>query len=249
MNSGFNFFRKIWHVLGLFIPVTLYLDPFKDAFGLVYATRAILVTCLGFFLLGLFLLEIVRLSHSGFEAFFYRYFGFLMKESERKRFNGTVPYFLANLIVVCFFPAEVAILAILFLVIGDPFAAYVGSRFGKYRFYNGKSIEGVFGFLIPAFLFSMIVLFLITKSNPESFLSLYDRNGNFYLTPIIIVFVSVFVSCVTEFFSNTTAKGLIDDNLLIPVFGAISLSVLSLLYLDYTPMDFFFDPMALYIQK
>lgn len=248
MSSGFNFFRKIWHVLGLIIPVTLYLDPFQDAFGLVYATRAILVSSLGIFLLALFLLEIFRLSHSGFEAFFYQYFGFLMKESERKRFNGTVPYFLANLIVVCFFPAEVAILAILFLVIGDPFAAYVGSKYGKHRFYNGKSIEGVFGFLIPAFLFSVFVLYLITKSHPESFLSLYDHHG-FTWTPIVIVFVSVLLSCVTEFFSNTTAKGLVDDNLLIPVVGAISLSVLSLLYLDYTPMDFFFDPNALYIQK
>lgn len=248
MSSGFNFFRKIWHVLGLVIPVTLYLDPFRDAFGLVYATRAILVTSLGIFLVSLILLEIVRLTNAGFEAFFYRYFGFLMKESERKRFNGTVPYFLANLIVVCFFPAEVAILAILFLVIGDPFAAYVGSRYGKHRFYNGKSIEGVFGFLIPAFLFSVLVLFLITKSYPESFLSLVDHQG-FTWTPIVIVFVSVLVSCATEFFSDTTAKGLIDDNLLIPVLGAISLSVLSLLYLDYTPMDFFFDPNALYIQK
>ncbi|XDD44248.1 diacylglycerol/polyprenol kinase family protein [Leptospira sp. WS60.C2] len=248
MSSGFNFFRKIWHVLGLVIPVTLYLDPFRDAFGLVYATRAILVTSLGIFLVSLILLEIVRLTNAGFEAFFYRYFGFLMKESERKRFNGTVPYFLANLIVVCFFPAEVAILAILFLVIGDPFAAYVGSRYGKHRFYNGKSIEGVFGFLIPAFLFSVLVLFLITKSHPESFLSLVDHQG-FTWTPIVIVLVSVLVSCATEFFSDTTAKGLIDDNLLIPVLGAISLSVLSLLYLDYTPMDFFFDPNALYIQK
>lgn len=249
MNSGFNFFRKIWHVLGLIIPVTLFFDPFRDAFGLVYATRAILVTLLAVILLALFVLELIRLNHSGFENFFYKYFGFLMKESERQRFNGTVPYFFANFLVVLFFPAEIAILAILFLVIGDPFAAYVGSRYGKHRFYNGKSLEGIVGFLIPAFLFSVLALFLITKSQPGSFLAIFDPQTELLWTPIYLVFFSVVAACVTEFFASTTAKGLIDDNLLIPVVGAIVLSVLSLLYLDYTPMDFFFDPQALYIQK
>ncbi|PJZ45217.1 diacylglycerol/polyprenol kinase family protein [Leptospira brenneri] len=249
MSSGFNFFRKIWHVLGFIIPVTLFFDPFREAFGLVYATRAILVSLLAGLLVALFVLELVRLSHSGFENFFYKYFGFLMKESERKRFNGTVPYFFANFLVVLFFPAEVAILAILFLVIGDPFAAYVGSQYGKHRFYNGKSLEGIIGFLVPAFLFSIFALYLITKSQPGSFLAIFDPQGALLWTPIYIVFFSVISACVTEFFANTTAKGLIDDNLLIPVVGAIVLSVLSLLYLDYTPMDFFFDPQALYIQK
>ncbi|MCW7471075.1 diacylglycerol/polyprenol kinase family protein [Leptospira kanakyensis] len=249
MNSGFNFFRKIWHVLGLIIPVTLFFDPFKDAFSLVFATRAILVSLLGILLVSLLILEFVRLNHSGFENFFYKYFGFLMKESERKRFNGTVPYFFANFLVVLFFPAEVAILAILFLVIGDPFAAFVGSKYGKHRFYNGKSLEGIIGFLFPAFIFSILALFLITKSEPGSFLAILDGQGNLLWTPIYLVFFSVVSACVTEFFANTTAKGLVDDNLLIPIVGAVVLSVLSLLYLDYTPMDFFFDPKALYIQK
>ncbi|TGL10466.1 diacylglycerol/polyprenol kinase family protein [Leptospira meyeri] len=249
MNSGFNFFRKIWHVLGLVIPVTLFFDPFQNALGLVFATRAILVSLLGILLVSLLILEFVRLNHSGFENFFYKYFGFLMKESERKRFNGTVPYFFANFLVVLFFPAEVAILAILFLVIGDPFAAYVGSKYGKHRFYNGKSLEGIIGFLVPAFLFSVLALFLITKSHPGSFLAILDNQGELLRTPIYLVFFSVVSACVTEFFANTTAKGLVDDNLLIPIVGAVVLSILSMLYLDYTPMDFFFDPKALYIQK
>lgn len=156
---------------------------------------------------------------------------------------------MSNFLVVLFFPAEIAILAILFLVIGDPFAAYVGSRYGKHRFYNGKSLEGIVGFLIPAFLFSVLALFLITKSQPGSFLAIFDPQTELLWTPIYLVFFSVVAACVTEFFASTTAKGLIDDNLLIPVVGAIVLSVLSLLYLDYTPMDFFFDPQALYIQK
>ncbi|MDF3820123.1 dolichol kinase [Leptospira sp. 96542] len=244
-NSGFNFFRKIWHILGLIIPITLYLDPFSQSFGLLFATRAILVTSLGVFLILLFLLELVRLKHPGFESFFYTYFGFLMKESERKRFNGTVPYFFANFLVVLFFPPAVAILSILFLVIGDPSAAYIGSKYGKHRFYNGKSREGILGFFIPAFLFSVITLYLISSEDPHHFLSVMGADGVEW-KPIIIAFFGVFAACTTEFFANTTAKGLIDDNLLIPLVGAVTISVGSVFFLAGTPEPFLFSPMDLY---
>lgn len=235
-------------MLGLFIPLTLFFDPFHEMFNLVHATRAILVTALGGFLMGLLFLEAVRLTNPNFEAFFFRYFGFLMKESERKRFNGTVPYFFANFLVVLFFPPEIAILAILFLVVGDPVAAYVGSKYGSHRFYNGKSREGVIGFLVPTYLISILMTILITNSSPGSFFALYHEGGMVYEILLILLF-GVVVSCLTEFFSNTTAKGLIDDNLLIPLAGAVTLSIFSLVLLPHTPMEFFFSPQDLYLEK
>ncbi|EMO76270.1 phosphatidate cytidylyltransferase-like protein [Leptospira kirschneri str. 200801925] len=36
----------------------------------------------------------------------------------------------------------------LFLVIGDPTAAWVGTFYGKRRFSNGKSIEGIIAFIV-----------------------------------------------------------------------------------------------------
>ncbi|WP_246052167.1 diacylglycerol/polyprenol kinase family protein [Leptospira idonii] len=247
-KNGFNFFRKIWHILGLIIPISLYLDPFQDHYNLVYASRAVIVTGLGIFLFLLLLVEIVRLNSVSFEAFFFRYFGFLMKESERSRFNGTVPYFLANFIVVLLFPPEIAVLSILFLVIGDPTAAYIGSRYGKHRFYNGKSKEGVIGFSSAAFLVGVLVLGILSFTNPDSFLSLFHRD-RFQWEPLLVLFLGVVSSCLTEFYSSTTAKGLIDDNLLIPIVGAVVLSVSSLLFLYDVPRELIFNPVHLYLQK
>lgn len=221
---GFNFLRKVWHILGLIIPISLYFDLFSGYLGLVHATRAIIVSYLGFFLFLLLVVEAFRLNVISFENFFFRYFGFLMKESERKRFNGTVPYFLANFLVVLFFSPEIAVLSILFLVVGDPTAAFVGSKYGRNRFYNGKSREGIIGFSLAAFLVGIVVLYLITVSHPDSLFS-FMRNNTFHFYPIIIVAFGVVSSCLTEFFSGTTAKGLIDDNLLIPIVGALTLSV------------------------
>ncbi len=207
-----------------------------------------IVTYLGIFLVLLLVLEMFRLKVTAFENFFFKYFGFLMKESERTRFNGTVPYFLANFIVVLFFSPEIAVLSILFLVVGDPTAAYIGSRFGKNRFYNGKSREGIIGFSLAAFLVGVIVLYLITISHPNSAFSLKD-GSNFRLYPILLVAFGVTASCLTEFFSTTSTNGLIDDNLLIPIAGALTLAV-SLFLISGIPMDqILFNPTNLYLTK
>lgn len=245
---GFNFLRKVWHILGLIIPISLYFDVFSDLSNYQYATRAIIVSYLGFFLLVLLVVEAFRLNVSSFENFFFKYFGFLMKESERKRFNGTVPYFLANFIVVLFFSPEIAVLSILFLVIGDPTAAYVGSMYGKNRYYNGKSREGIIGFFSAAFLVGIVVLYLITLSHPESIFSLKGEDS-FRLYPILIVAIGVTAACLTEFFSGTTARGLIDDNLLIPIVAAITLSFTLALVTGVSPNQIFFHPQDLFLTK
>jgi dolichol kinase len=247
-KHGFNFLRKVWHILGLIIPISLYFDVFGGFEGFVYATRALIVSYLGFFLIVLLVVEGFRLNSVPFESFFYKYFGFLMKESERKRFNGTVPYFLANFLVVLFFSPEIAVLSILFLVIGDPSAAYIGSRFGKNRFYNGKSKEGIIGFALSAFIVGIIVLYLITLSHPTSSFSLY-AGETFRIYPILIVALGVIASCLTEFFSSTTASGLVDDNLLIPIIGAITLAVTLSLFAGVALDQIVFNPANLYLKN
>ena len=50
-------------------------------------------------------------------------------------------------VTVAAFPKDVAVLAILYLALGDPFASTIGIRFGKLgpRFSNGKSLIGSLG--------------------------------------------------------------------------------------------------------
>lgn len=246
-NHQFNFFRKIWHILGLVVPACLYGDWFAGSFGLAYASRAILVSVLGGSLFLLLVFETIRLNNPKVESFFYQYFGFLMKESERARYNGTVPYFLANLIVVLFFPAELSILSILFLIVGDPAAAYFGAKYGKRRFYNGKSLEGVFGFLVGAFIAGISSILVFTIADQHSFLSVW-KNGEFQYLPILLILVGETIACLTEFFCPTTFMGLVDDNLLIPVVSGISI-LLFCIYLFPAPYSgWIFPPMDLYLR-
>lgn len=243
----FNFLRKIWHILGLIVPACLYADWFSGAYGFAFASRTILVSVLGSSLLLLLIFESIRLNQPKVEEFFYKYFGFLMKESERSRYNGTVPYFFANFLVVLFLPAELAILCILFLIVGDPSAAYFGAKYGKRRFYNGKSFEGVLGFLVGALIAGLGSLVVFTIADPNSFLSLWNQDGFHYL-PILLVLFGETVACITEFFCPTTFYGLIDDNLLIPVVSGLSILLFAIYFFPAPYSGWIFDPMDLYLR-
>lgn len=221
----FNFLRKTWHILGLGFPFVYYfrlLDSFGD-------TKVLLLLFLISFFVLLLFTEILRLYFSGFETFYYKWLGFLMKEKERKQLNGTVPYFFANILVVAFLPAELAILSILFLVVGDPLAAYFGVNYGKNRFYNGKSMAGIIGFLLGSGIVGSLAIWFFSSQDPYSFLSLW-RDG-LRLEPLLVLWISVAAACASEFFCPTAWYGFLDDNLVIPVASGVSLGYLSHLLL------------------
>ena len=144
--GNFNYKRKLFHLLGFILPYLYYIDIFNGAFGLTNASRAIIFSLL--MLQGVILVttEILRLKNPSFKKWFSANFGALMKKEEETRMNATIPYMLSNALVVLFFPPEFYFFAIGFLLIGDPVAAFFGANYGKYRFYNGKSLVGVVSF-------------------------------------------------------------------------------------------------------
>ena len=76
----------------------------------------------------------------------------LAREEEKKRIAAHIYFTAAALIVLYFFPAEIAIGAITVATLGDAMAAIIGKPFGKHRFKNGKSLEGSLAFFITALL-------------------------------------------------------------------------------------------------
>jgi len=71
----------------------------------------------------------------------------------RWQLSGMVYYMAGITISVAAFPKRVAVLSILYLALGDPFASTLGIKYGKLgpRFSNGKSLIGsVGGFAICA---------------------------------------------------------------------------------------------------
>ena len=247
-NGDFNYFRKIWHLLGLILPVFVYADPLRNQGGLADLTRLFATVFLIISLLLIVLVDYFRLKSEKFQGFFYKYFGFLMKEEEKLRMNATIPYFFANLVLFLFFSREVAVISCIFLMFGDPFAAFVGLKYGKIRIKNGKSLEGLIAFFIFALLFSIMFILIhsIHSSAYDSF-SLFRETLINYDVLIILTFGSI-IAAFTEFYSKNMLYGLVDDNLLIPLTSAVSISLIAYTIFDFPVYTLFYNPFDLFIR-
>lgn len=62
----------------------------------------------------------------------------------------------------------------LFLVIGDPTAAWVGTFYGKHRFSNGKSVEGIVAFIVVCSVVGFVFMYLSETSDKRNFLKKED---------------------------------------------------------------------------
>jgi len=221
--DGFNFNRKLFHLIGFFVPGILYFDLFRDTFSLKYSSRFFVLSLVFVVLLVMSLLEYIRLNHPNFNEFYLKNFGKIMKEAEKTRMNGVIPYMLSNAFIVSFFPSQVIFLSMAYLLIGDPVAAYYGSKYGKYRFSNGKSLVGVIAFIIASTFSGLLLMYLFQSTYNDSLLSLYNQN-NLNYSGIGIVFIGAVVAGIAEFLSGHAWKGFLEDNLLIPVVSSLTLS-------------------------
>lgn len=147
-KKPFMGFRKLYHVLGSsFFPLAYLYLPFEInnmncRLLLLFATGACFLTSC--------LLDILRLSNREFNSKFMKIFSLLIRDSEAKRLNGSTFLCLAFFLVIFFFPARIAITAMLFLSLGDPAAELWGKNFGKAKIFS-KSLEGTAAFFLVAF--------------------------------------------------------------------------------------------------
>ncbi|MBO8175168.1 MAG: phosphatidate cytidylyltransferase [Thermococcus sp.] len=76
----------------------------------------------------------------------------ITREHEKRSIGAHIYFALAALIIVYFFPEDIAIGSIAVATLGDAIAAIIGKPFGKHRFKNGKSIEGSLAYFVTALL-------------------------------------------------------------------------------------------------
>lgn len=86
--------------------------------------------------------DVLRLRYSKVNALALRYFGKIMRREELRSITGNSFYILGLICLVLFFSKPIALLSVLFLAIGDPIAAIVGTHWGKHRLIGKKSVEG-----------------------------------------------------------------------------------------------------------
>ncbi len=135
---------------------------------------------------------------------FWKLLEFVEREENWKTLPGKQAFSLAVglIIISLFFDKETVKIAILTTAVYDGFATIIGKLFGKHKIpFTKKSIEGTFG----GILFNTLVL------------SFFIPAGKAFL-------VSIFASLV-ELFGNSK-KWYLDDNILVPVFVSLFVSIL-----------------------
>ncbi len=225
--GDFNLARKIYHTAGLIIPLALYFD----IFGFMRPERAVFTreVCLILLVIAIalmFTLDTLRFSNERLNTVFMRLLGPLLKEEESKRYNATIAYFLACLLLMLVFSDIVVVFACIYLMIGDPWAAYIGGYRGRVRFWNGKSLEGLLAFIVVGFLACLLFLFLHQHlQGAGAPFALRDAAGDLRLAVPLVILAGVTLAALAEFFSVIALRGLFDDNLIVPLCGALGILI------------------------
>ncbi|KAG8792728.1 hypothetical protein FRC17_008551 [Serendipita sp. 399] len=135
--------RKTLHSsIGMGFTVTLdfcmadtYLLPIGVIVCCLYAfsfTIPPIIAVLSIALAGISLIDFIRLRNPNVERLYEQTVGFLMRESEKSRVNGTVWYLIGVIFVLTFYPADIAVVSILILSWADTAASTIGRLWGRY---------------------------------------------------------------------------------------------------------------------
>ena len=143
--------RKLWHAstgLCMALAYSLFLTQGQSVAALI----GILVFAL--------VIEWHRLKDARFNRLAMTIWGPLMRNEERHRITG-VPFYVGSaLVCVLVFPKPIALMAILYLAIGDPIASLVGILYGSKmrKFTSGKSLAGCIAAFLACFCITLLVL-------------------------------------------------------------------------------------------
>ncbi len=189
--------RKFWHVLASLMIVSIYLflpNSFQSkmvVFG-VFTAYALLA-------------DTLRLVWPKFNALVVRDLQKFMRKREIAGLNSMTFYALSTFLVCLLFPKGVAILAVLFLGLGDTAASIVGILWGRHKISRRFSWEGSLAFFFTCFFLMFLYPLLVPTFS-----------GNLWL----LAFTGGLIGMVSEWCSFR-----LDDNLVIPLFSAFFLQL------------------------
>ncbi|MBW3003922.1 hypothetical protein KY328_01690 [Candidatus Woesearchaeota archaeon] len=182
-------YRKLWRLLGLIFPVLYFFVDVEWVLGVV-----------GVFLVLFIVFDVYRLKNRNFNRKVFKKYDYLLKDSEREGVTSATWFLVATLLVVLFFPKNIAIIAVLFSVFGNVAAMFAGRLYGKFSL-GYKNVEGSIGMLIVCVVIGLIAFF-------SGFIELG------------IMLVGAFAATLTELF--TPGKY---DNLTVAVVAALIMSL------------------------
>ena len=139
MISIHEYQRKAIHLFNLIIPFGYwFLIPDQNQFKIIIIIFTILFILADFF----------RTKSKLIKKLFIIFFDKMLREHELKgQFTGATWVMISASVTILVFPKYIAIISLVFMSIGDTFAALIGRKFGKLKIYD-KSFEGFLGGLI-----------------------------------------------------------------------------------------------------
>ena len=155
-------------------------------------------------------MEIGRRQSPAFNRFLMAVFGPVAHPHEAHRVNSATWYATAFIVLALFFPVHIGVTALAVLGLGDPAAAIIGRRFGRHRLANGRSLEGTAAFVAFGGLAGVLAL------------SLWHADLPFVHRAALAA--AAVAGALAELFTRR-----IDDNLAIPVAGAIGATAVGFL--------------------
>ena len=187
-------FRKSFHVSSILLPLSY-------SFIFHYNKKLMFLILIPLTVIAL-IIDIARLEHKTFKRIFYNLVGLLLRKHEIHNFTGATYLMISAVLCIGFFPAEIAVVSLAFLAIGDTLAALVGIPLGKRKILNtSKSLEGSLACFAGCFVF-----------------------GLFFLHPAVAL-IGAFTATIAEFSWIP-----IDDNIKIPIASGLVMSFVNMFF-------------------
>ena len=183
--------RKIIHLGSVFIPIS-YIWYVKEQ-----NTMILIMICL--FTISM-IIDLLRIKLGILNNFFKYFFSKMLREGEANgQITGASWLLLGSLLTIMFFPIYIAVPALIYLTIGDSFAALVGKAF-PYGRVGTKSITGS----LTGIIFSSIVALKLNE-----------------VLPFGVIILGSIVAMIIELLPHRT----LNDNLTIPTLSAFSIQI------------------------
>jgi len=147
--------RKGTHIGALIIPVMFLYLPRETALWIVIAGAIVAL-----------LQDILRIYHPAVRRAIYRIMGDIYRRWELKRLSGAAYILCAATLAAFIFEKHIAALVMVYIIVGDTAAVFVGRAFGKHIIYTRrnpdgtlrkKTIEGTAAFFIASAIAALFI--------------------------------------------------------------------------------------------
>ncbi|MCD6594814.1 hypothetical protein J7L68_03980 [bacterium] len=133
MNLTGELIRKSTHIGALIIPIMFLILPRETSLWIISLVAIIVLAQ-----------DLLRIYHKGFRKFIYHFWGTIYRRWELKRLGGSSYILCAATLAIYFFKPNIAALVMIYISVGDTFAVFVGTLWGKHIIYAHRNSDGTF---------------------------------------------------------------------------------------------------------